>query len=518
MQYFREIVAAVVVTIIRMPVVIGAPLVIGLDPLTGVVSSLIAFITIGMLSSTHLMINGPSPSLSMTMWETLNTSGIVGIFWILVMSGAIQILAGIAGLGRWVYSVPKIITQGAMCGIGISVVLGQIIAAFTFPPRRNGLDNLMAMKETILNVSNSQELPPEMFISFSTLAVLILLKLLIKKSYPFPPTVLTIVIVSSVCLLLSVEVPFMKLSLDQTLFGDINILSLLKGWSPSFILPAFSLAFISSILSLSFQTVIENTRLNGSENYDRELKAQGIANTICGFFFSLPVSGSVISSKLQIDIGARKRIGNIIKAVILFLVAFYGASFFEYIPMAIFPGILMYMGYSVIDIKLFRKVFHSEKSDFLLFCATTMAVISLGFPIGFLIGLLFCFMRLALVIGLDFDHETFDDRNYTLKVKGALTFISLSKFSNLVQRLKFHDKKEITIDCEQLYYIDSNAIDHLELKEEQFRKDGITLHIDWKKIHKLKDTPLSKLLTMQKRSNKLNSLYRSILKFLPRIK
>src|SRR5262249_792175 len=53
--------------------------------------------------------------------------------------------------------------------------------------------------------------------------------------------------------------------------------------------------------------------------FDRELIAQGIGNTICGFFAALPMTGVIVRSAANVEAGAKSRVSTILHGVWLLL-------------------------------------------------------------------------------------------------------------------------------------------------------------------------------------------------------
>ena len=493
MKYLGEITASFTVSVVAIPVAISVALAVGIDPLYALISSLIALILSRLFSATPLMFTGPNVALNIAIWGIFNTFGSTGLFWVVFMSGIIQTAAALSKLGRQVYCIPRAVIQGMMCGVGTAVIAGQTLVAFTKSPRESALDSILSIAPSLLESLASGGIPPEVPIAFSTLATIFAFQYLCPRASRFlSPIVVSIVLVSTFCNLLGIEVPRMEMSFEG--FTLVDVPSLLGGWHPDYIFPAVGLAFLSSVRSLSFQSLIDGHYFRTTTDYDRELRIQGMTNILCGLLCSLPTSGIMSLSKIQLGIGARKRIVNDFTIVLFILIPSLGAGLFEYIPLAVFPGILIYMGYVLIDVEGLLKTFRLSKSEFALLAATAAAMIVLGFSTGMFLGLCFSLARLALVLGLDFEYGISEPG--ILKIRGALTFVSLPRLSAAIQRAKGGQADELTLDCRHLYYIDCDCLDYLAREESQFQQRGKKLCINWEKMQWKIHKPLGSLLPL----------------------
>jgi len=111
------------------------------------------------------------------------------------------------------------------------------------------------------------------------------------------------------------------------------------------ILPyAIIMALVGLIESLLTLNVIdEMTETRGRGN--KESVAQGVANTVCGFFGGMGGCAMIGQSIINVNSGGRNRISGIVAALGLLLIILFGSSLVEKIPMAALVGLMFMVAY-----------------------------------------------------------------------------------------------------------------------------------------------------------------------------
>ena len=107
--------------------------------LTGIVGGLV----VGFLAGSPL-VSGPAAGLAVLVFELVRTYGVAMLGPILLLAGAIQLLAGRLRLGCWFRVTSPAVVYGMLAGIGILIVLSQLHVMLDLAPKASGLDNLLA--------------------------------------------------------------------------------------------------------------------------------------------------------------------------------------------------------------------------------------------------------------------------------------------------------------------------------------------------------------------------------------
>jgi SulP family sulfate permease len=128
---------------------------------------------------------------------------------------------------------------------------------------------------------------------------------------------------------------------------------------------AFILAVLGAIDSLLTSLVADNmTRTR--HNSDRELIGQGIGNTVAGFFGAIPGAGATMRTVVNIRTGGQTKLSGMLHAVLLFAVVISLSPLASQIPHAVLAGILVKVGYDILDLAYLKRAHKGPRWDLAL--------------------------------------------------------------------------------------------------------------------------------------------------------
>lgn len=128
---------------------------------------------------------------------------------------------------------------------------------------------------------------------------------------------------------------------------------------------AVLLALLGAIDSLLTSLVADNmTRTR--HNSDKELIGQGIGNGIAGLFGGIPGAGATMRTVVNIRSGGSTKISGMIHGALLFAVAVSLAPLAEQIPHSVLAGILVKVGYDIIDVAYLKRAHKGPRWDLIL--------------------------------------------------------------------------------------------------------------------------------------------------------
>ena len=131
-----------------------------------------------------------------------------------------------------------------------------------------------------------------------------------------------------------------------------------------------ALAIIASAETLLCATATDRMHSGEKTDYDKELKAQGYGNLICGIFGAIPVCGVIVRSSANIEAGAKTKWSSVMHgAWILILVAFI-PSILAYIPTACLAAILVFTGWKLFNFQGAVNLFKTSKPEFIIWAIT----------------------------------------------------------------------------------------------------------------------------------------------------
>ncbi|MEK9586424.1 MAG: SulP family inorganic anion transporter, partial [Halieaceae bacterium] len=117
--------------------------------------------------------------------------------------------------------------------------------------------------------------------------------------------------------------------------------------------------------SLLTSLVADNmTRTRHHSN--RELIGQGVGNTIAGFFGGIPGAGATMRTVVNIRTGGVTKISGMLHSLLLLAVVVVLAPLASKIPHAVLAGILVKVGYDIIDISYLKRAHRGPRFDLAL--------------------------------------------------------------------------------------------------------------------------------------------------------
>ena len=330
----------------------------GAGPIAGVYGAIIVGFFAALFGGTPSQISGPTgPMIVVFAGVFASLSGDVSlVFATVVLAGVIQIAFGLLGFGQYIRLVPYPVVSGFMSGIGCIIIALQLARLFGHEPAGSG--TIPALMEVPNAVSN----PNWEALGIGLLTLAIVFRWPAKWGRYLPGPLAALITGTVVSLSLS-TVPVL---------GDIPT------GLPQFIMPAFSsdtllivfeaamiLAVLGAIDSLLTSLVADNmTRTRHHSN--RELIGQGVGNTIAGFFGGIPGAGATMRTVVNIRTGGVTKISGMLHSLLLLAVVVVLAPLASKIPHAVLAGILVKVGYDIIDVSYLKRAHRGPRFDLAL--------------------------------------------------------------------------------------------------------------------------------------------------------
>ena len=196
-----------------------------------------------------------------------------------------------------------------------------------------------------------------------------------------------------------------------TFFDGVPILGDIPTGLPSLVVPeftqstflivleaAFILALLGAIDSLLTSLVADNmTRTRHDSN--KELIGQGIGNTVSGLFGAIPGAGATMRTVVNIRTGGATKISGMLHSVLLLAVVISLSPLASMIPHAVLAGILVKVGWDIIDVAYIRHAHKGPRWDLVLMALvlglTVFVDLITAVALGVVLGALAFVKRLA---------------------------------------------------------------------------------------------------------------------------
>jgi len=311
------------------------------------------------------------------------------LFASVILGGILQIVMGILKMGKYIKLVPYTVISGFMSGIGVIIILLQTSHLFGGRPASGGVfDAIAAIAPSIANMNTTA-----LILGALTLAIVFFWPKALGK---FIPGTLASLIIGTIAGMFLIDVPTLADGTLDYANASAPMLGTIQAGIPAFLMPvfsadtivlvlmaAFTLAILGAIDSLLTSLVADNvTRTR--HNSDQELIGQGIANTVAGFFGALPGAGATMRTMVNVRTGGVTKLSGMIHGLVLAVIVLVAAPLAAKIPMAVLAGILVKVGFDIIDFKYIKTLFTGPRWDFLVMATVLLLTVfwNLIFAVG----------------------------------------------------------------------------------------------------------------------------------------
>jgi MFS superfamily sulfate permease-like transporter len=456
----RDFTASIVVFLVAMPLCMGIAVASGVPAEKGLITGIIGGLVVGLLAGSPLQVSGPAAGLAVIVFEIVREQGIAALAPILIIAGIIQFLAGVMKLGGWFRAISPAVVHGMLAGIGALIVIGQFHVLFDHKPLPHGLQNLAAMPGRVLGLSfsNVQATELALLIGVVTIATMLLWEKYRPASLKLVPGALVGVLAGTlVAFVPGLDVA--RVEVPNSIFAAVNVPDaglFASLFNPAILATALAIAFIASAETLLSAAAVDRMHDGPRTNYDKELRAQGVGNLLCGAAGSIPMTGVIVRSSANVQAGAVTRASAMLHgAWILGFVALLPWLLRE-IPMASLGGILVITGWRLVSLTHVRHLFHQYGMlPALIWVATFVMVVATDLLTGVLIGLALSLLELiphARKLRLRVEERQTDDHS-VIALDGAATFVTLPKLSRALDAVPAG--RGVRLDVHRL-----SAIDH----------------------------------------------------------
>ncbi len=352
--------------VVALPVALAFGVASGMGAAAGLYSVIAIGFFAAVFGGTKSQISGPTGPMTIAMAVVLTThaSTLAEALTVVMLAGLIQILLGVLRMGRFVVYTPYVVISGFMSGVGLIIMLIQAMPFLGAQPAPGGpMGAVRALPDAVSGMNTSA-----FALAVAALGVAIFWP---RKLARFLPGLL-------VSLLAGTALGVLWLT-DVPIIGEIprGLPSMqLELPTPGFLVralqPALILALLGSVDSLLTSLVADS--LTGTQHKpNRELVGQGIGNMVSGLFGGLPGAGATMGTVTNIRAGGTTQVSGALRALLVLALLLGLGQYVEPIPHAVLAGILMKVGWDIIDWPLLTRI-HRIRREHLFVMALTLGL------------------------------------------------------------------------------------------------------------------------------------------------
>ncbi len=392
-----DLFGGITATVVALPVALAFGVASGLGAAAGLYGAIAVGFFAPMFGGTRSQISGPTApmTVAMAVIVTSYASTLAEALTVVIMGGLLQVLLGISRIGRFVAYTPHVVVSGFMSGIGIIVMLMQTLPFLGMPAAPGGaLGAIGAWPDLAMNVNTSA-----FALGAFTLAVGVFWPRGLSRRLPGPLVALLAGTLLGVFWLNDAPViGHVPMGLPQLHFELPTAEFLARALEPAIIL-----ALLGSVDSLLISLVADS--LTGTRhNPNRELVGQGIGNVAAGLIGGLPGAGSPLLTMTNIHAGGRSPVSSAVFAALVLALLLGLGRFVEPVPHAVLAGILIKIGWDIVDWRLLRRIRRIAPEHLVVMLTTLALTVLVDLITAVAIGLIVAGMAHARQLeGLELD-------------------------------------------------------------------------------------------------------------------
>jgi SulP family sulfate permease len=200
--------------------------------------------------------------------------------------------------------------------------------------------------------------------------------------------------------------------------------------------------------------------------------AQGLANTVTGFFGGMGGCAMIGQSMINVKSGGRTRLSGITAAVFLLAFILVGSELIEQIPLAALVGVMFMVVIGTFawrSLKIIRKIPFTDAVVMLLVTVTTvMTDLAVAVVVGVIVSALAYAWNNATRIHAVV--RTTPEGAKVYEIEGPLFFGSTDGFAELFQPKG--DPAAVTVDFLKSRIVDQSALQAIETLAEKYEAEG----------------------------------------------
>lgn len=461
-----ELLAGLTVALALVPEAVAFAFVAGVHPLVGLYAAFLVGLITALIGGRPGMISGATGALAVVMVALVAQRGVEYLFATVVLMGLLQVFAGAMHWGKFIRLVPHPVMLGFVNGLAIVIFLAQL-SQFKVPGSVVDAGHGLGGGEWLSG------LPLFLMLALVT-ATMAIIWITPRFTRVVPAPLAGIGIVAAVVIGFGLDVPRV---------GD---LASIKGGLPTFHIPMVPLnldtleiilpyaiilaaiGLIESLLTLNLVGEITGRRGGASQ----ECIAQGVANTVTGFFGGMGGCAMIGQSMINVKSGGRTRVAGIAAAMFLLIFILFGSSIIELIPLAALVGVMFMVVIATFAWNSLRILRRVPRMDAFVILLVTVVTVMEDLAVAVVVGVIVSALAYAWnnARRIHANTQLSSDGTKIYQVQGPLFFGSTDGFSELFDVQS--DPDVVIVDFAESRVVDQSALQAIEAVASKYEAQG----------------------------------------------
>ncbi|WP_196778425.1 SulP family inorganic anion transporter [Thalassorhabdomicrobium marinisediminis] len=467
-----EVLSGLTVALALVPEAVAFAFVAGVEPLVGLYAAFIVGLITALIGGRPGMISGATGALAVVMVSLVALHGVEYLFATVVLMGLIQLVVGFMHWGKFIRLVPHPVMLGFVNGLAIVIFLAQL-GQFQVPGTAGESGGHgMASGEWLSGT------PLYLMLALTALTMAIIW-VWPKITNLIPAPLAGIGIVALIVIGFGLNVPVV---------GD---LASIEGGLPSFHIPAVPLTLetfyiilpyalilaaiglIESLLTLNLVGEIVGKRGGASQ----ECVAQGVANTVTGFFGGMGGCAMIGQSMINVKSGGRTRIAGTVAALFLLGFILFASGLIEMIPLAALVGVMFMVVIGTFAWNSFKIMTKVPRMDAFVIVLVTVVTVMTDLATAVVVGVIVSALAYAWQNAkrIYATTEVDDAGAKVYKINGPLFFGSTDGFVELFDVAA--DPASVIIDFQNSRVADQSALQAIETVAAKYQEQGKAIQL-----------------------------------------
>ncbi|WP_404404568.1 SulP family inorganic anion transporter [Pelagibacterium halotolerans] len=512
-QFGRDLIAAVIVTIMLIPQSLAYALLAGLPPEAGLYASILPLVAYAIFGSSSSLAVGPVAVVSLMTATAVGRLAAEGTadyasiaMGLALLSGGILALMGLFRLGFVANFLSHPVIAGFITASGLIIAASQLGGILGIPSHGHAMPELLASIWDNLVRFN----PYTLAVGSASLAALVWIRLDMKRrlvALGVPVAIATFMVragpVVVVLVAIAASAIFELGGKGVALVGDVppglpmlTIPNVSIDFLIVLIVPAFIISIVGFVESISVAQTLAAKKRERIDP-DQELIGLGAANIAAAMGSGYPVTGGFARSVVNHDAGAATPAAGIFTAIGIAVATLALTPFLALLPKATLSATIIVAVLSLVDLSILKKAYTYAMADFIgvavTLCVTLVFGVEIGISLGVAASILIFLYRTSkphtAVVGrvpgtehfrnvLRYSVETTPEI-LSLRVDESLYFANARFLEDCIYaRVAEHPEiRHVILMCPAVNAIDMSALESLEAINERLRDLGIHFHL-----------------------------------------